>query len=75
MLQDFMLVTITKTCLHIVTDLGAVFQAAYFHPEEVEGEKPSYIFKNETGYDVLVRLEQSKFKVRLENKAHSDLSL
>ncbi|CAA9994363.1 unnamed protein product [Nesidiocoris tenuis] len=60
--QDFMHLTVTKTCLDVLTALGASFQEAYYHPTEFEGEKPTFELHNDTGYNVTVHLASSPFK-------------
>ncbi|BES95651.1 Vacuolar protein [Nesidiocoris tenuis] len=60
--KDFMHLTVTKTCLDVLTALGASFQEAYYHPTEFEGEKPTFELHNDTGYNVTVHLASSPFK-------------
>ncbi|KAF6206535.1 hypothetical protein GE061_017769 [Apolygus lucorum] len=57
--KEFMPITVTKTCLDVLKDLSTSFQEAYYNPSEVEGEKPSYVVQNDTGYDVIVNLTRS----------------
>uniref|UniRef100_A0A146KJR5 Vacuolar protein sorting-associated protein 13A n=1 Tax=Lygus hesperus TaxID=30085 RepID=A0A146KJR5_LYGHE len=57
--KEFMPITVTKTCLDVLKDLSTSFQEAYYNPSEVEGEKPSYVVQNDTGYDVIVNFKKS----------------
>lgn len=62
--QDNLEITVTKTCLDVLKQLGQSFSSAM----EASGKEPSrkvapYVLKNETGLAIILDLEHSFFKV------------
>lgn len=68
--SDTLEITVTKTCLDVLKQLGHSFSSAIF---EVSGKEPTrkvapYVLKNETGLAIILDMEHSLFKVSYYNE-------
>lgn len=63
-MQENLEVTVTKTCLDVLKQLGAAFSTAMEAGGKTSKTKVApYILKNETGLTMVLDLEKSNFKV------------
>ncbi|XP_039291061.1 vacuolar protein sorting-associated protein 13 [Nilaparvata lugens] len=62
---EAMELTITKTCLEVLTSIGAAFQEAIYKPEAIEKSEieAPYLIQNDTGLSITVILANDAFRV------------
>nr|KAG5695911.1 hypothetical protein BaRGS_017349 [Batillaria attramentaria] len=76
--SDPLQVSITKGCLEVLTNLGKAFNDAY-NLVELEGKKGEvlspFLFKNNTGYKILLKLDPSFEYSQLESSVHNRVKL
>lgn len=64
--QDNLDITVTKTCLDVLQQLGNAFSSAMESTDKNTTQKAApYVLKNETGLALVLDLESSNFKVSM----------
>ncbi|KAL1140359.1 hypothetical protein AAG570_000291 [Ranatra chinensis] len=64
--KEILPISVTKTCLDVLKQLGASFTDAIYKPtEQMMQQMPQFILKNDTGLSITLLLNDSDFKVWL----------
>lgn len=66
--KDNLEITVTKTCLDVLQQLGKAFSSAMESTDKTTTQNVApYVLKNETGVAMVLDLELSNFKVRVRS--------